>query len=346
MQKKLSALVSVLAVGTSTIALSASGAMAQSVELIFNNTLPPFNETYQVGIRDFAQDIIEESQGDILVTIPDSALAPADRQYEAVRDGIADMAVMNISGITQFVVLNGIGELPYNAPTAEAGSVALWETYKEYFEEVGEWEGVRVLSTHVLPGRQILSVKADLAPDEPSDLQGLRIWATSTPLVAAAEGFGAVPMDTPYPELQENVARGNLDAVFITPGSADGAGIRPNVTHVTQIPGGLGTISFATIISEDKWNELTEDQQNAILRAAEELPRRAGEANDAGEVAVEDVFAQIPTTVAEGDGLAAFQAVMDEQVNDWIERAREAGLEDPQAALDFYQSVLDRELAE
>ena len=37
MQKKLSALVSVLAVGTSTIALSASGAMAQSVELIFNN---------------------------------------------------------------------------------------------------------------------------------------------------------------------------------------------------------------------------------------------------------------------------------------------------------------------
>ena len=92
MQKKLSALVSVLAVGTSTIALSASGAMAQSVELIFNNTLPPFNETYQVGIRDFAQDIIEESQGDILVTIPDSELAPADRQYEAVRDGIADLA--------------------------------------------------------------------------------------------------------------------------------------------------------------------------------------------------------------------------------------------------------------
>lgn len=48
---KLTALVSALTVGTSTIALSATGAMAQSVELIFNNTLPPFNETYQVGIR-------------------------------------------------------------------------------------------------------------------------------------------------------------------------------------------------------------------------------------------------------------------------------------------------------
>lgn len=343
--QRLSAIVSALTIGCSTFALSASGAMAQSVELIFNNTLPPFNETYQVGIRDFAQDIIEESQGDILVTIPDSALAPADRQYEAVRDGIADMAVMNISGITQHVVLNGIGELPYNAPTAETGSVALWETYKEYFEEIGEWEGVKVLSTHVLPGRQILSVNPDLAPDEPSDLQGMRVWATSTPLVAAAEGFGAVPMDTPYPELQENVARGNLDAVFITPGSADGAGIRPNVTHVTKIPGGLGSISFATIISEAKWNELTPEQQDAILRAAEGLPRRAGIANDAGEVAVQGVFADIPTTVVEGEALEAFHEVVDAQIVEWIERAEGAGLENPQEALDFYQSVLERELA-
>lgn len=334
------------AFGASAIAMSATGAFAQSVELIFNNTLPPFNETYQVGIRDFAAAIEAESQGDIRVTIPDSALAPADRQYEGVRDGIIDMAVMNISGITQFVRLNGIGELPYMAPTAESGSVALWETYKEYFEEIGEWQGAIVLSTHVLPGRQILSVRDGLAPSSPADLQGMRIWATSTPLVAAAQAFGGVPMDTPYPALQENVARGNLDALFITPGSADGAGVRPYVKHITEVPGGLGTISFATIISEDKWNSLTEDQQAAILRAADGLPRRAGVANDAGEVEVEGLFADVPTTVAEGEGLAAFQAAMDTQINEWIERAREAGLEDPQAAIDFYRSVLERETAQ
>lgn len=321
-------------------------ATAQSVELIYNNTLPPFNETFQVGIRDFAAAIVAESGGDIAVTIPDSALAPTDRQYEAVRDGIADMALLNMSAVSQLVTLNGIGELPYNAPNAEDGSVALWETYKQYFEAVGEWKGVIVLSTHVLPGRQILSVRPDLVVSAPSDLAGKRVWATSRTLVAAAEAFGAVPMDTPYPELQENVARGNLDAVFITPGSADGAGIRPNVNHVTQIPGGLGTIAFAAIISEEKWNSLTEDQRAAILRAAENLPRRLGAANDAGEIEVQEAFASIPTTIAEGEALVAFQAAMNAQVEAWKERAAAAGLANPQEALDFYQGVLQREAAQ
>ncbi|MCD7058628.1 TRAP transporter substrate-binding protein DctP [Pelagibacterium xiamenense] len=334
-----------LGAGLSTVLGLTTPALAQSVELIYNNTLPPFNETYQAGIRDFAQDIVEASEGDILVTIPDAELAPPNRQYEAVRDGIVDMALIDISAVSQLVALNGIGELPGNSPSAEAGSVALWETYKEYFEEIGEWEGVKVLATHVLPGRQILSV-SDIVAQTPEDLQGARIWATSAPLAAAADAFGGVPMDTAYPELQENVERGNLDVLFITPGSASGAGVRPNVTHVTKIPGGLGTGAFAAIISEERWNELTPEQQDAILEAAEDLPRRLGQANDAEEIATADYFAQIPTTNVEGEALEAFNAVLDEQVQAWMERAREAGLENPEEAMEFYQSVLDRETAE
>lgn len=344
--QKITAFISSLAIGCSAIAMGAAGAMAQSVELIYNNTLPPFNESYQVGIRDFAAAIQEESQGDIRVSIPDAELAPADRQYEAVRDGIADLALINISAVSQYVTLNGIGELPYHAPTAEAGAVALWETYKEYFEEVGEWRGVKVLATHVLPGRQILSVNQNLVPDQVSNLQGMRIWATSTPLVASAQAFGAVPLDTPYPQLQENVARGNLDAVFITPGSADGAGIRPYVRHIGVIPGGVGAISFAVIISEDAWNGLDAEQQAAVERAAEGLSRRLGAANDEGEIEVEPLFVDIPTTHVEGEALAEFEAVMNGQIEAWIERARGAGLEDPQEAIDFYRAILDRETAE
>lgn len=333
-----------LALGTA-LALIPGVAFGQSVELIYNNTLPPFNDTYQVGIRDFAAAITEASGGDIKVTVPDAELAPVDRQYEAVRDGIVDMALIDISAVSQLVVLNGIGELPGSAPTAEAGSVALWETYKEYFEPIGEWKGVKVLSTHVLPGRQILSV-SDFTGNTPESLQGARIWATSATLSVVAQAFGGVPMDTAYPALQENVERGNLDVLFIAPGSADGAGVLPNVTHMTKIPGGLGTGSFAIIISEDRWNELTAEQQAKILEVADGLPRRLGEASDVEEIATAPNFADIPTTEVEGEALAAFHEVLDQQVILWAERAKAAGLEDPQAALDFYQSVVDRELAE
>lgn len=333
-----------LALGTA-LALIPGVALGQSVELIYNNTLPPFNETYQVGIRDFAAAITEASGGDIKVTVPDAELAPVDRQYEAVRDGIVDMALIDISAVSQLVVLNGIGELPGSAPTSEAGSVALWETYKEFFEPVGEWKGVKVLSTHVLPGRQILSV-SDFTGDTPESLQGARIWATSATLAVVAQAFGGVPMDTAYPELQENVERGNLDVLFITPGSADGAGVRPNVTQMTKIPGGLGTGSFAVIISEERWNELTPEQQATVLEVADGLPRRLGQANDVEEIETAPNFADVPTTEAEGEALAAFHVVLDQQVNLWKERAAAAGLEDPQAAVDFYQSVVAREMGE
>lgn len=334
-----------LVLGTA-LALIPGVALGQSIELIYNNTLPPFNETYQIGIRDFARDVTEASGGDIKVTIPDAELAPSYRQYEAVRDGIVDMALINVSAVSQLVVLNGIGELPGSAPTAEAGSVALWETYKEHFEALGEWKGVKVLSTHVLAGRQILSVNSSFVGDSPDGLRGARIWATAAPLAFIAQAIGGVPMDTAYPQLQENVARGNLDALFITPGSALGAGVASNVTHIAKIPGGLGTGAFAVIISEDRWNEMTAEQQDIVLKVAEGLPRRLGQANDAEEIEAVDVFAETPTTLVDGAALDAYRIVLDQQIDLWKERAAAVGLADPDAALDFYQSVLDREMAE
>jgi TRAP-type C4-dicarboxylate transport system substrate-binding protein len=321
--------------------LTAAPAAAQT-ELIYNSYLPPFNETYQVGIRDFARMIEEESGGTIKVTIPDTSLAPSDRQYEMVRDGIADMAVVNMDNISQFVTLNQIAELPGHAPSSEAGSVALWETYQEHFAAVGQFEGVVVLSTHVLPGRQILSV-GPLVPTSAESLSGAKIWATSKPLIAAAEALGGVPIITQFGELQEFVSKGNLDALFITPGSADGAGVLENVTHLTRVPGGLGSIAFAIFLSEERWAGLTDDQKAAVLRAAEGLPRRLGQANDASEAEIADKVAAIPTTELDPETRGGMGPILDQQLEAWKASATAAGIADPDAVIEFYRAVLARE---
>ncbi|EPX82895.1 TRAP-type C4-dicarboxylate transport system, periplasmic component [Rubellimicrobium thermophilum DSM 16684] len=332
------------AIAAAAALLAAAPAAAQT-ELIYNSYLPPFNETFQVGIRDFARRIEEESGGTIKVTIPDASLAPSDRQYEMVLDGIADMALLNISSVSQFVTLNRIGELPGHAPTAEAGSVALWETYQRYFAPLHQFEGVVVLSTHVLPGRQILSV-GSRAPKRAEDLQGAKIWATSRPLIAAAEDLGGVPMVIQFGELQEFVSKGNLDLLFISAASAEAAGVLQDVTHVTKVPGGLGTISFVIIISEQRWNELTEEQQAAILRAAEDLPRRLGQANDASEAEVADAVARIPTTELDPETRGGLGPILDRQIDAWKAEATTAGIENPDEVLAFYRSVLERETAD
>ncbi len=328
--------------GTSLLLTTAGGALAQSVELIYNSYLPPFNETFQIGIRDFAAAIEEESGGSITITIPDSSLAPANRQYEMVRDGIADLAVSGTDSVSQFVTLNFLGEYPGMAPTAEAGSVALWETYQEYFAEKNELPGVRVLSTHVLPGRDILSVNEGLVIETPDDLAGQRLWATARPFIEASEAMGAVPLDTEFGELQEFVARGDLDGLFISPGSAGSAGVMENVSQIARLPGGFGSVSFLVMISEDAWGRLNEEQQAAVTRAAEGLPRRLGAANDASELEVADQVEAIGISNLE---YAAFADILSGQIDGWKERAAAAGLEDPQAAIDFYMSVVERETA-
>lgn len=332
-----------LAAAALVAALMPMGAKAETT-LIYNSFLPRYDEMYQVAVRDFAAAIEKESNGDLKIEIPDSSLAPSDRQYEMVRDGIADMAIVSSGGVPQLVTLNKIADLPFSAPTARAGAIALWETYSKYFEPFDEYRGVKVLSTHVLPGRQLLSV-SDVEITGVDDLSGVKIWSPPGTLTRTAEALGAVPVNSEFTALQEYVTKGTVDGVILTPGSADGARVLDNVTSYTKIPGGLGSLSFAVFISQERWNELTEDQQAAILRAADGLPGRTGAAADAAEAELADKVSAIPTIEISGDALAGFEAILNAQVDAWKEKAAQKGLENPDEVYEFYRSVLERELS-
>jgi len=318
------------------------GLAAAETELIFNSYLPPHDELYRIAIRDFAQDIERESGGSIKVTIPDSSLAPSDRQYEMVRDGIADMAIVSTGGVPQLVTLNKIGDLPLNSPSSRAASIALWETYNRYFLPFDEFKGVKVLSTNVLPGRQILSV-GSLAVEHVGDLQGVKLWSPPGALTETVRQLGAVPVNSEFTDLQEYVTKGTVDGLAMAAGSASGARVLEYVTHYTRVPGGLGSLSFAVFISQERWAELTEDEQAAILRAAEGLPGRTGAEADAVEAGLAPEMERIPTTVLEGEALAEFERLLAGRIEEWKASAKAKGLENPDEVLAFYHEVLARE---
>ncbi|MEF2070717.1 TRAP transporter substrate-binding protein DctP [Consotaella aegiceratis] len=329
-------------VAAASLAVAAPTVASAQTELIFNAYLPPFDEMYQSTIKGLAAAIEKESGGDITVTIPDSTLAPSDRQYEMVRDGIADMALVSSGAVPQLVTLNRIADLPFNSPSARAASIALWETYNKYFKEFDELKGVKVLSMHVLPGRQILSVSG-VQVHNPSELEGVKLWSPPGALFETAEQMGAVPINTEFTDLQEYVTKGNVDAIIMTPGSANGARVLENVTSYTEIPGGLGSLSFAVFISQERWDELSKEDQQAIQRAVDGQPERSGASSDANEAKVDDIVAKITAIVPDGDDLQAFKDVLNQRVEAWKEKAAAKGLENPDEVLDFYRQELDRE---
>ena len=323
------------------LALAPTGLLAQT-DLIFNAFLPPHDELRKVAIEGFAEAIERESGGSVTVSIPETTLAPSDRQYEMVRDGIADMAIVSSGVVRGMVALNQISDLPLMSPTAEAASVALWETYEKFFADKDELKGVKVLSLSVLPGRQILSV-SDTRIDSVDDFAGVKLWSPPGRLTGIAKTLGAVPVNSEFTDLYEYVSKGTVDAVIMTPGSADGARFLDKVTGITEIPGGVGSLSFLVFIAQDRWDALDADQQAAVLRAAEGLPGRSGAAADAEEAALDDDVAAIPRHVFEGAELARAEQLFAASLEDWKAAARKKGIENPDEVVAFYRSVLARE---
>ena len=330
-------------IATSVLALAPSVLTAET-NLIFNAFLPPHDELRQNAIENFAKAIEKETNGSVTVTIPDTTLAPSDRQYEMVRDGIADMALASSGTVRQMVALNQIADLPLNSPSSRAASIALWETYQKYFVPIGEFKGVHVLATTVLPGRQVLSV-SDKTVDSVDAFAGVKLWSPPGRLTGVAKALGAVPVNSEFTDLFEYVSKGTVDAVIMTPGSADGARILDNVKSIANVPGGLGSLSFSVFIAQERWDSLTDEERAAITRAAQAIPAAAGAAADHEEAELAPQIASIPTHVFEGDELAKLNDRLARSIEDWKASAKERGIENPDEVLAFYRSVLERELA-
>lgn len=325
------------------VCLAALGTLASPIaaaetSLIFNTYLPSYEVTQQIAVRDFAERIKAESGGSIDIVIPDVSLAPINRQYEMVLDGIADMAFIPTNEVPQIVALNRIADLPNHAPTAEAASVALWETYKKHFEELDEYKGLVVLSTHALPGRQVMSLKKPLQAME--DFQGTKIWTPPGAMSDVVSGLGGVPVMVTFTNLHENVSKGMVDGLVITPDSANSARVLEDIHYQTNIEGGLGSISFAVVIRQDRWDELSEDQRAAVLRAADGLPARTGAAVDLREEEVLARTAHIEVVDASETLNASVKPIFEAQADAWVELARQKGLADPEAALATYRAAL------
>lgn len=331
------------ATGAAALLLSAGFASAQT-ELIFNTFLSPFDPSRKVAVEAFSAMIEAESNGTIIINIPDASLAATSGQYGMLMDGVADMAIIATPDISQFVTLNGIADLPYNVPNAAVASTALWETYKAHFQSFDEYRGLRLLSVHVLPGRQFLGMNG--APVNSAEaISGTKMWVPNGPLTDIVEALGAVPIHVPFPELSGGAETGLFDTLVASPGTALAARIIDKIDFVTEVPGGLGSVSLAVVITNESWNALSTEDQAAIERAANGLPARTGAALDGLEFGGLAKLAHKTIEQASDEFMADLQPILDAQVVAWKEEALDAGLQDPDAVLAFYRSVLEREIA-
>ncbi len=303
----------------------ATAASAQ-VTLNVNTWVPPSHLLVADVVMPFCKDVEGATQGRVKCSLLTKAVVSAPQTFDAVRDGLADISFV-VPGYTPGrFVLTDAPEFPFMGDTSEALSVAYQLVYDKMLAKHNEFKGVHVLSVFTHGPGQIYNTKRAVASLK--DLEGLKIRVGGGLVNEVAKVLGTVPMLKPAPESYELLSQGVADGLFFPKESPLSFKLVPLIKHVTYVPGGLYNTSFAHIMNEAKWKQISEADRAAISKlSGEALARRTGKAWDAvdarGEKAVRD--ANIPVVTADAKFVAEIRAKTSGLEQAWIDRAKAKG---------------------
>lgn len=274
-------------------------------------------------------DIAKVTSDRVKCNLLPKAVAAPPGTFDAIRDGLADIAFITHGNTPGRFPLAEAVEFPFLGDTAEITSVAYQRVYEKMLASADEHKGVIVLSmfTHG-PGAFYNNKRA---VNVLKDMEGLKIRVGSVTASNVVNALGAVPMLKPASEIYELVSSGAADGVAMPVESPLSMKLLPIVKYLTIVPGGLYTQSIAWVVNPAKWNSIAETDRRLLQPLmGEALARRSGRAWDAadvrGIVAVRE--AKIPVVLASPAFVSQIKSRTDPLEAEWVEKkARPKGVD-------------------
>jgi TRAP-type C4-dicarboxylate transport system substrate-binding protein len=257
-----------------SLAIATGNVLADATVLRYNWWIPANHLTRTKIMNVWATQVEDVTQGRVKIEFTTTSLGAPPRQFDLVRDGIADMA-MGVHGYTpDRFVLPQVAELPFMGDSAEALSVALSRTHARYFAEKNEYRGAKLIGVMTHGPGSIWSPKAPIR--SLSDLKGLKVRAGGGLQNEIIAKLGAAVVSAPAPQTYEILSRGVADATLFTNDAVGSFGLGKLLKYNTRVPGGLFNSTFFVIVNEGKWNSLSAQDRAAIERISGEAFARLG----------------------------------------------------------------------
>lgn len=329
-------------------ALLATGFMAGSnlalaqVELSMSAWVPPSHMLVRDGMVPWMQEVEKVTQGRVKVKLLPKPVTNPVNHFDAVRDGLADLAFISHSYTPARFPMTRIGVLPFSGDNAEVNSVALWRIYSKHFMKLDEHKGVKLLTIYTHGPGVFWNAKKPIRTVE--DFAGLKIRVGGGIAADVANALGVNTVSKPAPESYELLSSGVVDGVMFPGESIVSFKLDKLVKYATQFPGGLYSDSHAVIMNPDRWNKLSKADQDAIMAiSGEAFSRHTGKAWDKNAGSGFDAFKAaggqvVPADQALVNGVAAKTARFEQE---WVKLATDKGL-DGKAILAEYREELKR----
>ncbi|WP_306005370.1 TRAP transporter substrate-binding protein [Aquicoccus porphyridii] len=328
---------------SAAFAICAATASQAQENLVISSWLPPAHPI-NVDMLEGLVDMMEEATDGQVTGEIKMGIAPPPAQMDLVMDGAADMTIIFHGYQPGRFIATKLIELPGYEGNAEAASVAYWRVHEAHLAELDEHRGVKLigLSTHG-PGQ----IHSNKAVNTLADLNGLKTRLGGGVSADVGAELGLVGIQVPAPKVYETLDSGAADGVAMNMGERISFKLNEVAKNVYEMPGGFYRGSFAVLMSQQKFDSLPADVQQALEEEVfgEPFSRLMGAAWDASDVraraATEEAEDNVIVTASEADQ-AAFAEMAAKVREKILGEIADAGI-DAQAAYEMVKAEMAKE---
>ena len=310
---------------------------AHAAETILYNTFAPPKHVINAGlVHPWLRDFEKATEGRVKVRIPAKNLAPPPRQFDVVTQGIADGAYIFNAFLAKRVPLVQLSIQPLIQSTAEANAVALWRTYKKFFEPKNQYKGVVLLGFFSGTGGNIASLGDPIRTVD--DLKKLKVWSLPATPAKALKVLGVTVVPGPAVRIYPIVSKGTVDAFSgLSIADAFRFKVAQFAKSFTKIEGNIFAPSFSAFVNTAKWNKISKKDRDAIRNISGEALARRSRVWDLDDAPAEEKFKSAGKPIIQAspammqDLRKAWAPIKDE----WIAQADKLGV-DGKAAYAYF----------
>ena len=255
--------------------ISAGGSAQAAETVLFNSFAPPKHTINTAIIGPWFKEIEKVTEGRVKIKVPAKNLAPPPRQFDVVTQQIADGAYIFTAFLQKRVPLIQLSIHPLISTTAEANAVALWRTYKKFFEVKNQYKGVVLLGFFSGTGADIASMKGPITSVD--DLKKMKVWSLPGIPGRALSSLGVTIVPGPAVRIYPIVSKGTVDAFSgLSIAEAYRFKVAQFAKSFTYIDGHIFAPSFSAFVSPAKWNKISKQDRARIMEVSgEALARRS-----------------------------------------------------------------------